>query len=142
MKSDLLKKINDLEHKITTTDISAEAKTVGDWGGADVIIKSKLEEYIKAWLENQPVVISLQSSTPRRRAVITKHASELSWLFFQLKDIFAGEIDYITKYDFYGLLAQSALDYLAKNEEAQDAKGLLLAVLDASKGYGESESSS
>ncbi len=64
-----------------------------------------------------------------------KWSKELSWLFYQLKNLFSEKIDYVSKYDFYGLLGQSAIDYLTNNEELQDAKGLLLTVLNTAKGF-------
>ncbi|BBO16659.1 conserved hypothetical protein [Candidatus Brocadia pituitae] len=139
MKDSLLTQIEKLEQKIKTTDISAEARTVKEWGGADVIIKERLDRDVKNWLGNQPLVISLQNTEPRRRAVITNCAKELSWLFYQLKGIFFERIDYISKYDFYGLLAQSAIDHITKSKETQDAKPLLLAVLNTAKGFCEDE---
>lgn len=141
MNDNLLVKIDDLKHHIESVDISMEAKTTEEWGGADVIIKSILDESIKEWLGEQPIVISFQSTEPRRRAVITKYSKELSWLFYELRNLFSEKIDYISKYDFYGLLAQTAIDYLENNEEAQDAKGLLLEVLNAAKGFCDDESS-
>jgi hypothetical protein len=134
MKRDLLRQIEDLQMRIENTDISVEAKTAEEWGGADVIIQQTLDADIEEWLGDQPAVIALQSTEPRRRAVITEHSRELSWLFYELSEVFSQEIDYASKYDFYGLLAQSAIDYLANNEDAQGAGGLLLAVLNASKG--------
>ena len=118
-----------------------EARIVKEWGGTDVIIKSKLDENSKKWLGDKRYVISLQNTEPRRRAVVTEYSKELSWLFYQLRDLFSGKIDYISKYDFYGLLAQSAIDYLANNGDQQDAKGLLIEVLNTAKGFCENESS-
>lgn len=135
MKSDLMTRIANLKQRIETTDISMQARTVKEWGGADVIIKRELDADTEKWLGDQPYVISLQQTAPRRRAVITEYSKELSWLFFQLKDIFSEQIDYVSKYDFYGLLAQAAIDYLANNEGSQDAKDLLLEVLNAAKGF-------
>ncbi len=141
MKDSLLKQIEDLKQRIMTSDISVEASTVKEWGGADVIIKARLDKDTQNWLENQPLIISLQSTEPRRRAVITNYAKELSWLFYQLRDIFSERIDYVSKYDFYGLLAQSAIDHIATNNESQDAKHLLLSVLNTAKGFCEDEPS-
>lgn len=141
MNSDLLTQIEHLEHRIEYTDIAIEARSVKEWGGADVIIKAELDVSTEKWLGDEPLVVSFQSTEPRRRAVITKHSKELSWLFYQLKDIFSEKIDYASKYDFYGLLAQSAIDYLMNNEETRDPKGLLLTVLNTSKGFCENESS-
>jgi hypothetical protein len=140
MKLDLLRQIGDLKQRIETTDISMEARDAEEWGGADVIIQQTLDADIEKWLGDQPTVISLQSTEPRRRAVITKYSRELSWLFCELGDVFSEEIDYASKYDFYGLLAQSDIDYLANNKNSQDARGLLLAVLNALRGFCEDES--
>ena len=141
MKRDLLTQIEDLEQRIKTTDISMETRAVKEWGGADIVINRILDADTEKWLRNQPLVISFQSTEPRRKAVITKYSKELSWLFYQLKNIFSDKIDDVSKYDVYGLLAQSAIDYLTDNEETQDAKGLLLAVLNTSKGFCEDDPS-
>ena len=135
MKNDVLIRIKDLEHRIENSDISMEAKPAKEWGGADVIIKEKLDANTEKWLGEQPSVVSFQKTEPRRRAVITGYSKELSWLFYQLRDLFSGKIDYISKYDFYGLLAQSAIDYLAENDGSENAKDLLLQVLNAAKGF-------
>jgi len=140
MNDTLLIKIEDLKRYIESVDISMEAKNVKEWGGADVIIRSRLDESIKEWLGDQPIVISFQSTEPRRRAVITKYSRELSWLLYELRNLFSEKIDYILKYDFYGLLAQTAIDYL-EISEPQDAKGLLLAVLNVAEGFCNDESS-
>lgn len=60
--------------------------------------------------------------------MITKFASELSWLFYQLRDCCSGTYDYASKYDFFGLLAFAANKHLQENPEI-DCKALLLAVL-------------
>ena len=141
MKRDLLTQVEDLKQRIETIDISIEARNVNEWGGADVIIKSRLDADTQKWLGAQPLVISFQSNEPRRRAVITNYSKELSWLFYELRNLFSEKLDYVSKYDFYGLLAQSAIDYLANNEETQDAKGLLLTVLNTSRGFCKDEPS-
>lgn len=133
MKRDLLTQIEDLKRRIETTDISMDARNVKEWGGADVIISSRLSNSIKTWLGDQPLVISPQKTEPQRRAVITQYSKELSWLFYQLKEIFAGEIDYISKYDFYGLLAQSAIDCLKVKQENAKCNELLNAVIDKAR---------
>jgi len=129
------------QHHIKSDGVPDEALETEEWGGADVVIKERLDADTEKWLGEEPFVIGFQSTQPRRRAVITKHSKELSWLFLQLRDIFSERIDYITKYDFFGLLAQSAIDYLAVDEESQNASGLLLAVLDTAKGFSDDEAS-
>lgn len=105
------------------------------WGGADVIISKKMTPEDKRWINDQPFVISPQSTVPRRRLVITPYAIELSWLFYQLKDVFNDQIDFINKYDFYGLLAQNALDFIEKNGDEYECNSLLISVLDKSRGF-------
>ena len=135
MEQELGIKLEELQYRIQTEDISRNAISTNEWGGADVIIRSRLDNSAKKWLGSQPLVISFQNTTPRRRVVITKYSKELSWLFEQLRTIFCGKIDCITKFDFYGLLAQSANDYLWDNKKTEDVKALLLTVLNASKGF-------
>ena len=45
--------------------------------------------------------------------IYSEHASALSWLVVQLKEIYNSELDYINKYDFYpyiGKLIQSSIN--------------------------------
>jgi hypothetical protein len=45
--------------------------------------------------------------------ILTEHASELSWLVFELKEIFENKIDSMNKYNFYpsiGIAINEALD--------------------------------
>jgi hypothetical protein len=139
MKSTIQKQIDELKQLIESNNIPIEAKKDIEWGGADVIITNEMNENCKKWVEDQPIVISTQKYMPRRRLVVTKYSKELSWLFFQLREIFLEKINYISKYDFYGYLAQSAIDYLEKNENSQNLNDLLIAVLDGSKRFYEEE---
>lgn len=133
MDQEISKKLDELNRKIESGDFLKEASSVKEWGGADVVISSRLNDSIKTWLGGQPLVISPQKIEPQRRAVITQYSRELSWLFYQLKETFAGEIDYISKYDFYDLLAQSAIDYLKVNQENSKCNELLNAVMDKAR---------
>lgn len=136
MEYNILTELEKLEQQIQTEDISKEVSIINnEWGGADVIIRNRLDKNAKKWIEGQPHVISFQDTEPRRRAVITEYSKELTWLFCQLKQIFSGRIDYVSKYDFYGSLAQSAIDYLENNKQSKDMKTLLLTVLNKAKGF-------
>ena len=97
--------------------------------------KLALNDTIKEWFGDQFEVITLEKSEPRRRAVITEFSKELSWLFYQLKDIFAGELNYISKPVFYGMLAQTSIDYLEKNKEDVKCDQLLFSVLDKARSF-------
>ncbi|MDR4496997.1 MAG: hypothetical protein MRK02_03585 [Candidatus Scalindua sp.] len=135
MKQELFEKLDELEQKINSEDFFSEVNSLKEWGGADVVISNRLTSDIKKWLGDQPLVISLQKTEPRRRAVITEFSKELSWLFYQLRDIFAEEVDYISKYDFYGLLAQAAIDYLEVNQGNAKCNELLNAVIDKARSF-------
>lgn len=135
MKNKILSELKKLEQQILSEDISQIARSTREWGGADVVIASSMTEEIRQWVNDQPLVISQQKTASRRRAVVTQYSKELSWLFEQLKQIFSEKIDYVSKYDFYGLLAQSAIDYMENNEDNQNVKGLLLHVLNTAKGW-------
>lgn len=129
MANNIPGKLKELTLQIENSEIPIDAKIVENWGGADVIICSKLDDKGEKWLADQPFVISSQSIEPKRRVVITKYSKELSWLFYQLKDIFHGTIDHISKYDFYGSLAQTAITFINNTRDINDANELLRAVL-------------
>lgn len=135
MEQAIIEKLNELEEKVRTKDITKEARETEEWGGADVVIVAEMKDSIKDWIGSQPLVISFQKTEPRRRLVLTKYSRELSWLFFELKAIFYDKLDYIIKYDFYGLLAQAALDHIERNPGQDDLKGLLLDVISAAKRF-------
>ena len=135
MEHNIWTELERVEQRLQTEDISRRASTTKEWRGADVIISKGLDNNYRKWIESQPLVISSQNTGPRRRAVITEYSKELSWLFYQLKRIFSGRIDYRSKYDFYGSLAQSAVDYLEKNKDSKDVRTLLLTVLSTSNAF-------
>ena len=135
MNQELIEKLDSLERKIESGNIVREASSIMEWAGADVIISSQLNDSVKEWFGDQLMVISLQKNEPRRRAVITEFSKELSWLFYQLKDIFAGELDYISKQAFYGMLAQVSIDYLEQNPENLKCDQLLYSVLDKARSF-------
>ena len=135
MNQELIEKLDSLERKIESGNIVREASSIMEWAGANVIISSQLNDSIKEWFGDQLMVISLQKTEPRRRAVITEFSKELSWLFYQLKDIFAEEIDNMSKHDFYGMLAQVSIDYLEKNQENPKCDQLLHSVLGEARSF-------
>ncbi len=66
---------------------------------------------------------------PAPRYVVTSHASELSWLFEQVRNIFIEIDDYgFLKEEIFGRLGNTANRFLAKNPEA-DTDETLLAVM-------------
>tara|TARA_Y100001936_G_scaffold191094_1_gene190111 strand:+ start:39 stop:509 length:471 start_codon:yes stop_codon:yes gene_type:complete len=146
---ELLLRINDLKTKIVNEDIQKIAKNSSEfedtlknyekgnnvWSGADVIITEQINDTHEAWLENQPIVLSFQQFDAMKRLVVTQHAFELSWLFIQLRELYSGRIDHVSKYDFYGELAQKAIDTINFTNDENSYEELLLAVLRQSKVY-------
>jgi hypothetical protein len=126
------KKIEELRNQIECGNISKFARGTRAWGGADVIISGTLTNRIEIFMQSQPKVISFQQVTPGRRAVITKWYKELSWLFKKLRNIFVSDakLDYISKYDFYGRLADSANKYISDSGD-ENLNELLLKVIEA-----------
>ena len=136
--SEILKKLADFENEFVSCGLPQEASKYKEWGGADVIISKRENPSNLKWFEDQPFVISQQKTQPRKRLVITEHAAELSWLFDQLKEIYRTGLDYVSKYDFYGQLAQAALDSLEENPDI-DAFELCLEVIKSAKQFWWSE---
>ena len=139
MNEDINRKIDLLKKRIDSGSFLKGPKLRTEWGGADVIIRNQLNEKIRKWLGSQNIVLGFQKNEPRRRAVITEFSKELSWTFGQLRDIFGENINYISKYDFYGSLAQVAIDYLEDSGEDAECKQLLYVVLDDAKSFNENE---
>tara|TARA_Y100000768_G_C23855575_1_gene623163 strand:+ start:443 stop:913 length:471 start_codon:yes stop_codon:yes gene_type:complete len=146
---ELIRRLNELREVIVNDDIlkiAREDEEIQDllyeykkgksiWGGADVIISEKTSKELNNWLGNQPLVISFQTSAPTRKLVVTQHAVELSWLFIQLRELYRDRIDYISKYDFYGELAQKAIDIVKETDDKCSNRELLFEVLRRSKIY-------
>lgn len=130
-------KLEIIESKIKNNEYTSEIKNTKEFGGADVIISSELTSQNERWIKDQPSVISFQKTIPGKRLVITPYSLELSWLFYQLKDVFKESLDYVSKYDFYGSLAQAAIDFINKSGPEYECNSLLIAVLEEAKRIGE-----
>ena len=146
---DLIDELNQLREKIINEDIKEiamadeEIQYIVDnaqrwghyWGGADVLINTRLLKKHKDWLGDQPLVLSFQTTLPMRRVVTTKYAVELTWLFIQLRKLYYERIDSVSKYDFYGELAQKAIDVVNETDNKCSVEELLFEVLRTSKIY-------
>jgi hypothetical protein len=87
------------------------------WQGADVVVTSKSQ------------VIEEGGFYPAPRYVVTSHASELSWLFEQVRNVFMEVDDYgHLKEEIFGRLGNTANRFLLKNPNAS-AQETLLAVM-------------
>jgi hypothetical protein len=87
-----------------------------EWNGARVLVTADFT------YESQKFGFEL--------VVRTRHAQSLSWLIFELRDVFSEYLDAQNKYGFYESLAQAALAHLAAHQpEADDHRPLLRQVL-------------
>lgn len=97
-----LKRLNDviLNNKIL--------KAKRAWGGADVAVVREQPEPISGGFYPDPFFV-----------VSKKFSLEISWMFEQLRDAFYAEklVDYCSKYEFFGRLAQAANRGIHKNNE-------------------------
>lgn len=135
MKKEMTEKFEKLKTDIYNQNISKLSNDTILWAGADVIITDKIsDEHIK-WLSDQPMVIGLQSTTPMRRIIESKYAKELSWLFSQLKDCCMTEIDFASKYDFYGILAQTVINHQKKMDDKVVLTDLLVEVVNKAEEF-------
>jgi len=102
---------------LSTEIVNGQSGNSALWQGADVVIT------------NKPPIIEEGGFYPAPRYVVTSHASELSWLFEQVRDIFIEIDDYgFLKEEIFGRLGNTANRFLAKNPEA-NADATLLAVM-------------
>ena len=126
-----LDKINVLRNQITSSNYKQKVNPNEMWGGADVLIRKEMNAELSQWQDNENIVISFQNFTPHRQVVVTEYAAELTWLFYQLGQIFSDQIDFSSKYDFYGFLAYSSRKYIQQNPSNGSCEQLLLSVLSA-----------
>ena len=71
MSNKALTIINTLRNQIEKDNFQDDLLTAGEWGGADVMIRSRLDEETNEWLWDQPNVVSRQENEPCRIAVVT-----------------------------------------------------------------------
>ena len=112
MKKEDLKNLREL---IATSDVSKLAANTENFRGADIIVS------------DDPDCPSSNGWSDYIR-VITPFCKEVSWLIFQLKEIFLEELDYINKYPFYGALAEAA--NAAVKENSNNLNAVLVAMID------------
>ena len=113
--NDLKEQLKRLRNQVLVGAIGASP----DWGGADVVIGPP----------PRPVP-TVDGFYPDPDYVATKHHRELSWLFEQLRDLFAPYIDFMNKYEFYGRLADVANSHLEEEGDDETPVSLLIAAID------------
>lgn len=108
-------KLKSLRETILNNKVIDASKKSALFGGADISIVSK-----------RPSKTDSFNGNPQ--FVVTKYSKELSWLIYQLKEIFNNNLDYISKYPFYGRLAEKANKSIELHGE--NLNQLLLDVLE------------
>ena len=90
--------------KLSTSIVDGQSGNSRMWQGADVVVTSKSP------------AIEEGGFYPTPRYVVTSHASELSWLFEQVRNIFMDVVDYsYLKEEIFGRLGNTANRFLSKN---------------------------
>lgn len=64
--------------------------------------------------------------------ICSEHASALSWLVVQLKEIYNSELDYINKYDFYPYIGESIQSSVNENDDLLET---MLFIVEKMKKY-------
>ncbi len=105
--------LNYLSQRLLLTPIGTDK----EWGGANVVITSR------------QVNRASSSFYSQLRYVITADTQELSWLFYQLRDIFLGLCNDTSELEFFGRLANTALRYQRMSKDDENQRDLLFAVL-------------
>ena len=106
--------------------VSAENYSISKqlFRGADISVLPKYHEYVnqkRHWLDDDV-------------RIVTPYAFELSWMIFQIKDIFYAHnlMDAKSKYFVFGNLGTAAIDYHASNGDG-DVVDLLIHIIDESQ---------
>ena len=118
MHKEELKSLRELIAKQNVTRLSENTE---NFQGADIIVS------------NDPECPSSNGWRDYTR-VITPFSKEVSWLIFQLKEIFQEELDYMNKYPFYGALAEAA--NAAIKEGSSNLNAVLAAMIDRAETMG------
>jgi hypothetical protein len=118
-----LKDVDDARARLREVAARIANREIGSeqfWGGADVAI-----------VEERSIASDEAGFYPDPRFVVTPYAHELSWLFYQLRDIFTvlPFYDGQSKIEFFGRLANAALRYQTKCTGNEKLGDLLAAVL-------------
>ena len=110
-----------LKEKVSTENYSISKHL---FRGADITILPKYHEYVNQkahWLDNDV-------------RIVTPYAFELSWVIFQIKDVFYDHnlMDAQSKYFVFGNLGTAAIDYHTNNGDG-DVVDLLIHIINESQ---------
>lgn len=103
--------IKDIIKKIDNKDYIQECEKVKEFGGADVIVCKKAP-----YTDTSKIIVE------------TKYSKEISWLIEQLKLVYSKDYDYISKYDFFATIANSAIKYITDNGD-NDVEKMMKSII-------------
>jgi len=129
MKFETLQKLDKLQEEIEVRAFDREKTAIDEWEDFDVIVRSQQDDRTRRWVRIPAQTFEFHQAEARRRAVVTRYARELSWLFEALRKIHPDEIERLSNHDFYAFLADAANLYIEENKGGLAASRLLEAVM-------------
>jgi len=109
------KALNQLRQKVEKGQFPNDHK---EFGGADLIITNDKDR-------NHEEHITM---------VYTEHAAAMSWLVYQLKDIYDGDLNWKNKYDFYPFIGELVNESLTSQEKLFDSMLYVIDVIEETWG--------
>gem|GEM_PF-6443103 len=130
MNFDTLQALDKLKLVISNREYEPQLKNAS-WQDYDVMVCHQEDESTKHWCMLPPEdVHHFQHQEPHRRVVATRYASEVVWLFGELKAIHVNELESHTYHDYFAELADAANLYIEEHKAGVTATRLLETVLD------------
>ncbi len=77
---------------------------------------------------------SKRKTTGDALVIVTEHASAMSWLVVELKEIYSSDMDYLNKYDFYPVIGNLIKESLTSQDKVFDS--MLFVVEEIMKMWG------
>jgi len=116
MKFETLQKLDKLQEEIEDRVFEQDKFATNEWEGFDVMVSSKPDDSTQRWVRIPAQTLEFHHTEARRRAVVTRYARELIWLFKALGQIHPEEIERLSNHDFYAYLADAANLYIEENK--------------------------
>ena len=109
------KALNQLRQKVEKGQFPNDHK---EFGGAELIITSDAS----------------RNHEGKTTMVYTEHAAAMSWLVYQLKDIYDGDLNWKNKYDFYPVIGKLVNESLTSQDKLFDSMLYVIDVIEETWG--------